>query len=153
MSCSLSSVGRRSQANLTGRPCPFLFPTPPPACPPRAVPHKHRDPSEVWRLWSPPSVCLHPDPPFLGSHEKIPATHRQRIIWGCVLLPLFSCCPSPTTSVRLMMEATDDTGASEPHHQTTMPRPRITNACEACRSAKVKCQASNQLGICRRYVA
>ncbi|KAK0749241.1 hypothetical protein B0T18DRAFT_323294 [Schizothecium vesticola] len=31
-----------------------------------------------------------------------------------------------------------------------MSRPRITNACEACRSAKVKCQASNQLGICRR---
>ncbi|KXX76398.1 Glucose transport transcription regulator RGT1 [Madurella mycetomatis] len=31
------------------------------------------------------------------------------------------------------------------------PRPlRITNACEACRSAKVKCQASNQLGICKR---
>ncbi|KAL2019598.1 hypothetical protein VTK56DRAFT_9495 [Thermocarpiscus australiensis] len=28
--------------------------------------------------------------------------------------------------------------------------PRITNACEACRAAKVKCQASNQLGICRR---
>ncbi|KAK4447490.1 hypothetical protein QBC34DRAFT_409527 [Podospora aff. communis PSN243] len=31
-----------------------------------------------------------------------------------------------------------------------VPRPRITNACEACRSAKVKCQASNQLGICKR---
>ncbi|KAK0737479.1 hypothetical protein B0T21DRAFT_450605 [Apiosordaria backusii] len=30
------------------------------------------------------------------------------------------------------------------------PRPRVTNACEACRSAKVKCMASNQLGICKR---
>ncbi|KAK1758726.1 hypothetical protein QBC47DRAFT_295118 [Echria macrotheca] len=29
-------------------------------------------------------------------------------------------------------------------------RPRITNACEACRAAKVKCQASGQFGICRR---
>ncbi|KAK4659964.1 hypothetical protein QC762_114960 [Podospora pseudocomata] len=29
-------------------------------------------------------------------------------------------------------------------------RPRVTNACEACRSAKVKCMASNQLGICKR---
>lgn len=28
---------------------------------------------------------------------------------------------------------------------------KITNACEACRAAKVKCQASNQLGICKRY--
>ncbi|KAK4155340.1 hypothetical protein C8A00DRAFT_13627 [Chaetomidium leptoderma] len=28
--------------------------------------------------------------------------------------------------------------------------PRITNACEACRAAKVKCQASTQLGICKR---
>jgi len=28
--------------------------------------------------------------------------------------------------------------------------PRVTNACEACRAAKVKCTASIQLGICRR---
>ncbi|KAK1837129.1 hypothetical protein QBC39DRAFT_295021 [Podospora conica] len=51
------------------------------------------------------------------------------------------------------METTNDAGASEPPPappQATIPRPRITNACEACRSAKVKCQASNQLGICRR---
>ncbi|KAK0730037.1 hypothetical protein B0H67DRAFT_596295 [Lasiosphaeris hirsuta] len=34
--------------------------------------------------------------------------------------------------------------------QQATARPRITNACEACRSAKVKCQASNQLGICKR---
>ncbi|KAK3363295.1 hypothetical protein B0T25DRAFT_587272 [Lasiosphaeria hispida] len=34
--------------------------------------------------------------------------------------------------------------------QQAAARPRITNACEACRSAKVKCQASNQLGICKR---
>ncbi|KAK3330612.1 hypothetical protein B0H66DRAFT_69338 [Apodospora peruviana] len=34
--------------------------------------------------------------------------------------------------------------------QEAVARPRITNACEACRSAKVKCQASNTLGICRR---
>ncbi|KAK0382447.1 hypothetical protein CLIM01_00260 [Colletotrichum limetticola] len=30
------------------------------------------------------------------------------------------------------------------------PRQRVTNACEACRAAKVKCQTSVQLGICRR---
>lgn len=31
--------------------------------------------------------------------------------------------------------------------------PRVNNACEACRAAKVKCTASSsQLGICRRYV-
>ncbi|KAK4196179.1 hypothetical protein QBC40DRAFT_287771 [Triangularia verruculosa] len=34
-----------------------------------------------------------------------------------------------------------------------VPRPRVTNACEACRSAKVKCMASNQLGICKRCLA
>ncbi|KAL2269076.1 hypothetical protein VTJ83DRAFT_3922 [Remersonia thermophila] len=28
--------------------------------------------------------------------------------------------------------------------------PRVTNACEACRAAKVKCQTSRQLGICKR---
>ncbi|KAH8886800.1 hypothetical protein GQ53DRAFT_750450 [Thozetella sp. PMI_491] len=38
----------------------------------------------------------------------------------------------------------------EPDSQPQHPRPKVTNACEACRSAKVKCQASNQLGICRR---
>ncbi|KAK1454273.1 hypothetical protein CCUS01_10566 [Colletotrichum cuscutae] len=32
------------------------------------------------------------------------------------------------------------------------PRQRVTNACEACRAAKVKCQTSVQLGICRRFV-
>ncbi|KAK3335472.1 hypothetical protein B0T19DRAFT_9513 [Cercophora scortea] len=32
----------------------------------------------------------------------------------------------------------------------TQNRPRVINACEACRAAKVKCQASNQLGICKR---
>ncbi|KAK1763596.1 hypothetical protein QBC33DRAFT_242303 [Phialemonium atrogriseum] len=31
-----------------------------------------------------------------------------------------------------------------------VPHSRPTNACEACRAAKVKCQASIQLGICRR---
>uniref|UniRef100_L2FPE0 Zn 2cys6 transcription factor n=1 Tax=Colletotrichum fructicola (strain Nara gc5) TaxID=1213859 RepID=L2FPE0_COLFN len=30
------------------------------------------------------------------------------------------------------------------------PRQRVTNACEACRAAKVKCQPSVQTGICRR---
>jgi len=44
----------------------------------------------------------------------------------------------------------------EPPREATapavVPRPRITNACEACRSAKVKCQASSQLGICKRLV-
>ncbi|GKT42398.1 uncharacterized protein ColSpa_02579 [Colletotrichum spaethianum] len=30
------------------------------------------------------------------------------------------------------------------------PRQRVTNACEACRAAKVKCQTSVQPGICRR---
>ncbi|OHF03527.1 hypothetical protein CORC01_01246 [Colletotrichum orchidophilum] len=30
------------------------------------------------------------------------------------------------------------------------PRQRVTNACEACRAAKVKCQTSVQLGTCRR---
>lgn len=34
--------------------------------------------------------------------------------------------------------------------QPGVPRPRISNACEACRAAKVKCQSSNQLGICKR---
>ncbi|KAK4239154.1 hypothetical protein C8A03DRAFT_14436 [Achaetomium macrosporum] len=34
---------------------------------------------------------------------------------------------------------------------TPGPRaPRIGNACEACRAAKVKCQGSTQLGICKR---
>lgn len=111
----------------------------------------------------PPSVCLHPDPPFLGAHGIIPAAHRRRIIWACGKFD----SPSPLchslfvahrcddlASVRLMMETRNDVGASEPPpQQTTTPRPRITNACEACRSAKVKCQASSQLGICRRYVA
>ncbi|KAK0733827.1 hypothetical protein B0T26DRAFT_670190 [Lasiosphaeria miniovina] len=37
------------------------------------------------------------------------------------------------------------------HHQQAVSRPRVTNACEACRAAKVKCQGSvHQLGICKR---
>ncbi|KAK3940568.1 hypothetical protein QBC46DRAFT_458876 [Diplogelasinospora grovesii] len=39
---------------------------------------------------------------------------------------------------------------TENKDRNPLARPRITNACEACRAAKVKCQASNQLGICRR---
>ncbi|KAL0937637.1 zn 2cys6 transcription factor [Colletotrichum truncatum] len=35
-------------------------------------------------------------------------------------------------------------------NNSATPRQRVTNACEACRAAKVKCQASVQLGICRR---
>ncbi|KAK4125275.1 hypothetical protein N657DRAFT_570671 [Parathielavia appendiculata] len=44
------------------------------------------------------------------------------------------------------METTEgrDQAASAPRG------PRISNACEACRAAKVKCQASTQLGICKR---
>ncbi|KAK3693642.1 hypothetical protein B0T22DRAFT_436807 [Podospora appendiculata] len=34
--------------------------------------------------------------------------------------------------------------------ENQLHRPRVINACEACRAAKVKCQASNQLGICKR---
>ncbi|KAK0632234.1 hypothetical protein B0T14DRAFT_419444 [Immersiella caudata] len=45
------------------------------------------------------------------------------------------------------METTDANAPNE--GGPAVPRPRITNACEACRSAKVKCQASNQLGICK----
>ncbi|KAF9871518.1 zn 2cys6 transcription factor [Colletotrichum karsti] len=35
-------------------------------------------------------------------------------------------------------------------NNTATPRQRVTNACEACRAAKVKCQPSVQTGICRR---
>ncbi|KAK4127928.1 hypothetical protein N657DRAFT_654015 [Parathielavia appendiculata] len=44
------------------------------------------------------------------------------------------------------METAESRGQAGP-----APRaPRISNACEACRLAKVKCQASTQLGICKR---
>ncbi|KAK5662817.1 hypothetical protein OQA88_6228 [Cercophora sp. LCS_1] len=48
-----------------------------------------------------------------------------------------------------MESSSNDT--EEPRQQAN-PRARnqkVTNACEACRAAKVKCQASNQLGICK----
>ncbi|KAK0656786.1 hypothetical protein B0T16DRAFT_319036 [Cercophora newfieldiana] len=48
------------------------------------------------------------------------------------------------------MENPESTGPAPSAESPVVPRPRITNACEACRSAKVKCQASNQLGICKR---
>ncbi|KAH6854889.1 hypothetical protein B0I37DRAFT_42122 [Chaetomium sp. MPI-CAGE-AT-0009] len=43
-----------------------------------------------------------------------------------------------------------DTIEARPQPASAPRAPRITNACEACRAAKVKCQASTQLGICKR---
>ncbi|KAK4041967.1 hypothetical protein C8A01DRAFT_14345 [Parachaetomium inaequale] len=43
-----------------------------------------------------------------------------------------------------------DTIEARPQAAPAQRAPRITNACEACRAAKVKCQASAQLGICKR---
>ncbi|KAK4219005.1 hypothetical protein QBC37DRAFT_166103 [Rhypophila decipiens] len=48
------------------------------------------------------------------------------------------------------MENSETTTAAAAAQPMVVPRPRIANACEACRSAKVKCQASHQLGICKR---
>ncbi|OLN97254.1 hypothetical protein CCHL11_07711 [Colletotrichum chlorophyti] len=45
------------------------------------------------------------------------------------------------------MEPNDDPDAAT---AGTTQRQRVTNACEACRAAKVKCQPSVQVGICRR---
>ncbi|KAM7209753.1 hypothetical protein V8F20_000156 [Naviculisporaceae sp. PSN 640] len=45
---------------------------------------------------------------------------------------------------------TTTAGGAPSAQAVVVPRPRIANACEACRSAKVKCQASHQLGICKR---
>ncbi|KAK2021365.1 hypothetical protein LX32DRAFT_259081 [Colletotrichum zoysiae] len=45
------------------------------------------------------------------------------------------------------MESTSD--ADAPGARAT-PRQRVTNACEACRAAKVKCQTGMQPGICQR---
>ncbi|KAF6827604.1 zn 2cys6 transcription factor [Colletotrichum musicola] len=44
------------------------------------------------------------------------------------------------------MEQTPDADGTS----STAQRQRVTNACEACRAAKVKCQPSVQTGVCRR---
>jgi hypothetical protein len=72
-------------------------------------------------------------------------------------LPL--CCHAEGQCGLLFLVAimTDRTAEKSPvtenKDRNPLAQPRITNACEACRAAKVKCQASNQLGICRRYEA
>ncbi|EGZ76563.1 hypothetical protein NEUTE2DRAFT_153444 [Neurospora tetrasperma FGSC 2509] len=38
----------------------------------------------------------------------------------------------------------------QPQKEVAPLRPRVANACEACRFAKVKCQESSQVGICKR---
>lgn len=40
----------------------------------------------------------------------------------------------------------------QPQKEVVPLRPRVANACEACRFAKVKCQESSQVGICKRLV-
>ncbi|KAK3497660.1 uncharacterized protein B0T23DRAFT_89760 [Neurospora hispaniola] len=41
----------------------------------------------------------------------------------------------------------------QPQKEVAPLRPRVANACEACRFAKVKCQESSQVGICKRCLA